>query len=80
MTFAEFPASDRTAGLSASNTILQNILNTAREAVLVLDESMRIKASNKAAYDAFARGNGTLNDRRLSELIRDMKLHETFRV
>jgi two-component system, OmpR family, phosphate regulon sensor histidine kinase PhoR len=81
MTFAEFPTSERTvADLSASNTILQSILDTAREAVLVLDKSMRIKASNRAASDAFARGNGTLDDRRLSEVIRDMKLHEAFRV
>lgn len=64
---------------SGSNLLLQGIIDTAREAVFVVDNAMRIKASNKAAHLAFARANGSLVDRRLSEVIRDIRLHAAFR-
>lgn len=67
-------------GKSASHKILQGILDTAREAVFVVDGAMRIKAANGMAHRAFSRGVvGSLEDRRLSEVIRDLKLHEAFR-
>jgi two-component system phosphate regulon sensor histidine kinase PhoR len=50
-----------------------------RESVIVIGEDTRIFASNSAAYDAFARQNGRLEDKRLSEVIRDLNLHEAFR-
>ncbi len=63
--------------ISALN-ILQRILDATREGVLIVDPSRRIIASNQAAYNAFARHNGSMQDRRLSEVIRDLSLHEAF--
>ena len=59
--------------------VLQKVINAAREAVIVVDESMRVAASNPVAGRAFGRALGDLEARRLSEVIRDAKLHETFR-
>jgi hypothetical protein len=36
-------------------------------------------ASNQAAYNAFGRKNGALEEKRLSEVVRDLTLHEAFR-
>ncbi len=64
---------------TSSRKVLQKVLDATREGVLIVDPSKRIAASNQAAYDAFARGNGgPLENRRLSEVIRDLKLHEAF--
>jgi len=81
MIFSESTASNRlpAAIRSASDQLLQGIIDTAREAVFVVDDRMRIKASNAAASIAFSRGNGSLEDRRLSEIIRDARLHAAFR-
>ncbi len=62
-----------------SRPVLSKILETMRESVLVIGEDTRILASNKAAYNAFGRKNGALEDKRLSEVIRDLNLHEAFR-
>jgi two-component system phosphate regulon sensor histidine kinase PhoR len=59
--------------------ILSEILKTMREGVIVVGEDTRIVASNGAAYNAFARNNGTLEEKRLSEVVRDLSLHEAFR-
>ena len=64
---------------SGADEVLQRLLDSAREAVVVLDETMRIRASNPVAYRAFGRGNGPLPGKRLSEVIRDLKLHDAFR-
>ena len=66
------------AGTNASQSILQGILNASREAILVVDASMRITAANASAQEAFARQNGPLDARRLSEIIRDLDIHEGF--
>ena len=58
---------------------LFEILKTMREGVIIIGEDMRILASNRAAYDAFGRGNGALELKRLSEVIRDLSVHEAFR-
>jgi two-component system phosphate regulon sensor histidine kinase PhoR len=81
MNFSESPISSRVSAAPrpASNQLLQGIIDTAREAVFVIDDAMRIKASNSAANVAFSRGNGSLEDRRLSEIIRDIRLHAAFR-
>jgi two-component system phosphate regulon sensor histidine kinase PhoR len=50
-----------------------------REGVIIVAEDTRIIASNQAAYDAFARGNGALESKRLSEVIRAISVHEAFR-
>jgi two-component system phosphate regulon sensor histidine kinase PhoR len=59
--------------------ILSEILKTMREGVIVVGEDTRIVASNGAAYNAFARNNGVLEEKRLSEVVRDLSLHEAFR-
>ncbi len=58
---------------------LRNILETIRESTLVVGEDMRIIASNRAAYGAFSRENVALEEKRLTEVIRDLNLHEAFR-
>jgi two-component system, OmpR family, phosphate regulon sensor histidine kinase PhoR len=59
--------------------ILIDLLRTMREGVIIVGADTRIVASNRAAYDAFARGNGALETKRLSEVIRDLSIHEAFR-
>ena len=63
----------------SSLPILSEILKAMREGVIVVGEDTRILASNRAAYNAFARNNGSLEDKRLSEVVRDLSLHEAFR-
>jgi two-component system, OmpR family, phosphate regulon sensor histidine kinase PhoR len=62
-----------------SPNILQKILDTTRESVLVVDGSMRIAHCNVPAAVAFGRDGLDLETRRLSEVIRDLDLHEAFR-
>ena len=62
-----------------SNQILQKILDTTRECVIVIDGNMRISHCNVPAAVAFARDSLDLETRRLSEIIRDLDLHEAFR-
>ena len=58
---------------------MNELFKTMRESVIVIGEDTRIFASNRAAYEAFARQNGVLENKRLSEVIRDLNLHEAFR-
>lgn len=64
---------------SPKQFVLAEILKTMRESVIIVGDDTRILASNQAAYDAFARGNGALEKKRLSEVIRDLSVHEAFR-
>lgn len=50
-----------------------------RESVIVVGADTRILASNQAAYESFGRRNGALEGKRLSEVVRDLSLHEAFR-
>ena len=54
------------------------ILEAMRESVLIVNAKLQIIASNSAAYNAFARNNGELENRRLTEIIRDLDLHKAF--
>jgi two-component system phosphate regulon sensor histidine kinase PhoR len=77
---SESPASNQETAKSAeSQKILQGLLEAAREPTLIVDGSMRIVASNHSAVNAFARQNGLLEGKLLSEVIRDIDLHEAFR-
>lgn len=58
---------------------MSEILKTMRESAIVIGEDTRVLACNKAAYNAFGRKNGALEDKRLSEIIRDLTLNEAFR-
>lgn len=62
-----------------SRQILFDLLKTMREGVFIIGEDTRIVASNQMAYDAFGRRNGALESKRLSEVIRDLSVHEAFR-
>ena len=61
-----------------SQSVLRGILNAARESILVVDSSMRIKAANDPAIEAFARQKETLQETRLTDIFRDFSLHEAF--
>ncbi|MGI9055200.1 MAG: histidine kinase dimerization/phospho-acceptor domain-containing protein, partial [Pyrinomonadaceae bacterium] len=54
------------------------ILEAMRESVLIVNADLRIVASNSAAHNAFTRNNGELENRRLTEIIRDLDLHQAF--
>jgi two-component system phosphate regulon sensor histidine kinase PhoR len=62
-----------------SPQILGEILETMRESVLIVGADTRILAANIAAYNAFARRGEPLENKRLSEVVRDLNLHEAFR-
>lgn len=62
-----------------SRPILGKILETMREGVIIVGENTRILASNTSAYNSFAKNNPALENKRLSEVIRDAELHEAFR-
>ena len=64
---------------TSSPSVLSKILETMREGVIVVGANTRILASNQAAYKAFARSNGSMQNKRISEVIRDLSLHEAFR-
>lgn len=70
---------NKKSGENLSSPILSEILETMRESVIVVGSDTRILSSNRAAYNAFARQNGALENKRLSEVIRDLSLHEAFR-
>ena len=79
MSFLKSIFSKKPAASDQTRTTLNELFKTMRESVIVIGEDTRIFASNGAAYDAFARQNGTLENKRLSEVIRDLNLHEAFR-
>lgn len=62
----------------SQNTFL-TLLNSTRDASLVIDDRLRVVVANDAAYEAFGRGDEQLEGRRLSEIIRDQSLHDGFR-
>lgn len=59
--------------------MLTDIFKTMREGVIIVGADTRILVSNDAAFNNFSRGVGALENRRLSELIRDLSVHEAFR-
>jgi two-component system phosphate regulon sensor histidine kinase PhoR len=63
----------------ASNKILQKILDTTRECVLVINDGLRIAYCNVPAAVAFGRDGLDIENKRLSEVLRDLDLHEAFR-
>ena len=66
------------SGMDSSQNVLRGILNSSRETILVVDPSMRITAANDPAHEAFARRREPLQDRRLTEIVRDPVLHDGF--
>ena len=67
-----------TTATVVSPNILQRILDTTRECVLVVDETLRVSNCNVPAAVAFGREGLDLEGGRLSEIVRDLDLHEAF--
>lgn len=61
-----------------TSLLLGKILETMRESVVVVGDDTRILAYNKAAAAAFTRSDTGLENKRLSEIVRDLTLHEAF--
>jgi two-component system phosphate regulon sensor histidine kinase PhoR len=75
-----FSTTDRKlSSFDISRNVLRGLLNASRESILVVDSSMRITAANDPADEAFARQKESLIQRRLTEIIRDVTLHDAFR-
>lgn len=72
-----FKSTNPSAGTPAE--VFASILETLKESAIVIGEDTRIIAANQAAYEAFGRNNGPLNEKRLTAVIRDLTLHEAFR-
>lgn len=62
-----------------SQTVLRKILDATREGVLVVGKDMRILAGNTAAYRSFAKQDGLIENKLLSEVIQNGALQEAFR-
>jgi two-component system phosphate regulon sensor histidine kinase PhoR len=73
-----FKKKDGTTSVESA-LILSDVLETIREGVLIINGNTEIVASNRSAYEYFGRGNGPLNGRRLSEVIREVSVHSAFR-
>jgi two-component system, OmpR family, phosphate regulon sensor histidine kinase PhoR len=68
----------QTAHGTSTLEILERLLEANRESVIVVDGARRLVAANRAAEIAFGRQFGSMRLRRLSEVIRDLQLHEAF--
>jgi len=79
MSFLKSIFTKKEAPANHTRTTLNDLFKTMRESVIVVGEDTRIFASNQAAYDDFGRRNGALENKRLTEVIRDLSLHEAFR-
>jgi two-component system phosphate regulon sensor histidine kinase PhoR len=76
--------SKRVEALAAADVIspgalLDATMNSMREGMLVVDQEMRIVASNRAASEIFTPGSGKLETKRLSEVTRQPAIHQAFR-
>jgi two-component system phosphate regulon sensor histidine kinase PhoR len=54
-------------------------MNSMREGVLIVDDDMRIIASNSTAHETFQGVDGKLENLRLSDLTRNPSIHDAFR-
>ncbi len=79
MNFLKSLFAGKSAGPDQTRVVLQRILETMREGVIIVSGDTRIVVSNQPAYDAFGRRNGPLESKRLTEVIRDLGVHDAFR-
>jgi two-component system phosphate regulon sensor histidine kinase PhoR len=63
-----------------TNDLLQKLLDSTPDSVIVLGPGWRITASNQTAIAAFSRNGKELAGLRLSEIVRDLGLHDSFRL
>ena len=78
----EFPLSElreSTAAAVRSPDFLQKILDATRECVLIVDSDLRVSNWNAPAERAFSRPGMEIGGRRLTEVIRDLDLHSSYR-
>src|SRR6476620_1937689 len=72
------PIEQKLLGSDISLSVLEGILNASRESILVVNSAMCVMAANEPAQEAFARHAEPLNTRRLTEIVRDVDLHDGF--
>ncbi|MFN6962443.1 MAG: sensor histidine kinase [Pyrinomonadaceae bacterium] len=72
------PENSPTRAAVEMDAVLRTVLETKREAAVVVCREMRIEAANAAAAAAFARRDQSIEGRRLSEVVRDPELHSAF--
>ncbi|HEY0406012.1 MAG TPA: ATP-binding protein [Pyrinomonadaceae bacterium] len=63
----------------STGALLDATMNSMREGMLVVDQEMRIIASNRAARDIFAVKANSLAAKRLSDVTRQPAIHQAFR-
>jgi two-component system phosphate regulon sensor histidine kinase PhoR len=63
---------------SQTNALLEAMMNGMREGILVVDEELRVVASNRMALEIFSNIEGALETRRLSELTRNPSINSAF--
>lgn len=68
------------SALNGTSELLQRILDATRECVLVVDGELRISHANVPAAVTFGQDALDVEGSRLSEIIRDLDLHEAFRI
>lgn len=82
---AEAKGPARTAAAStgaegvSTTALLDATMSSMREGMLLVDDSMRIVASNPAARRIFTDGEGRIESRRLSDITRNPHIHKAFR-
>jgi two-component system phosphate regulon sensor histidine kinase PhoR len=63
---------------ASAGALLEAMMNGMREGMLVVDEELRIVASNRAAREMFSQVEGALERHRLSDLTRNPSIHSAF--
>ena len=61
-----------------AGALLEAMMNGMREGMLVVDDELRIVASNRAAREMFSNVEGALETHRLSDLTRNPPIHSAF--
>src|SRR5207253_4994280 len=68
----------KTSNLDFSPDLLDATINEMREGLLVIDQEMRVVASNRAARDLFSNVEDSIGARRLTELTRNPAIYDAF--
>lgn len=66
-------------GPISPSALLDATMNSMREGVLIVDDELRIVASNTSAKDIFEIRDGKLETRRLTDLTRNPSIHDAFK-
>jgi two-component system phosphate regulon sensor histidine kinase PhoR len=72
------PHANGTTAIDFSSDLLDATLNEMREGLLVIDEEMRVVASNRAARNLFALVDDSIKLRRLTEITRNPSIYDAF--